>query len=116
MVENKEAKFLWGEFNLPLLFKPLLNIKKENLRKKRQLRELEVTKDEQWERINIILLIFALVLLVNTTLILIITLRFSNAMKTSTLKHRYYFVQEVTGKGCFLQARPLRLGRLGSAA
>ena len=100
MVENKEAKFLWGEFNLPLLFKPLLNIKKENSRKKRQLRELELTKDEQWERVNIILLIFALVLLVNTTLILIITLRFSHVMNANdkTLNHRYYFVQEVTGK------------------
>ena len=64
MVENKEAKFLWGEFNLPLIFKPLFNIKKENARKKpvkkRQLRELELTKDEQWEGISIILLIFAL--------------------------------------------------------
>ena len=96
MAENKEANFL--QFNLPLLFKPLLNIKKDNLRKKRQLRELELTKDEQWERINIILLIFALVLLVNTTLILILTLRFSHVMTTSTLNHRYYFVQEVTGK------------------
>ena len=100
MVESKEAKFLWSEFNLPLLFKPLLNIKKENLRKKRQLRELELTKDEQWERVNIILLIFALVLLLNTTLILIITLRFSHVMNANdkTLNHRYYFVQEVTGK------------------
>ena len=111
MIENQEAKFLFGEFNLPLLFKPLLNIKKENLRKKRQLRELELTKDEQWERINIILLIFALVLLVNTTLILIITLRFSHAMKTSTLNHRYYFVQEVTGNEMLFIGLAARLGR-----
>ena len=100
MVENKEAKFLWSEFNLPLLFKPLLNIKKENARKKRQLRELELTKDEQWERIIIILMIFALVLLVIPTLILINTLIFSHVMNANdkTLNHRYYFVQEVTGK------------------
>ena len=98
MVENKEAKFLWSEFNLPLLFKPLLNIKQENARKKRQLRELELTKDEQWERINIILLIFALVLLVNTTLILMpLQYDIMNA-NDKTLNHRYYFVQEVTGK------------------
>ena len=98
MVENKEAKFLWSEFNLPLLFKPLLNIKQENARKKRQLRELELTKDEQWERINIILLIFALVLLVNTTLILMpLQYEIMNA-NDKTLNHRYYFVQEVTGK------------------
>ena len=114
MVENKEAKFLWGEFNLPLLFKPLLNIKKENLRKKRQIRELELTKDEQWERINIILLIFALVLLVNTTLILIITLGFSHVMNAngkSTLNHRYYFVQEVTGKEGWPLELVVRVGR-----
>ena len=101
MVGNKEAKFLWSEFNLPLLFKPFKPFSKQEIaRKKRQLRELEVTKDEQWERINIILLIFALVLLVNTTLILIITLRFSHVMNANdkTLNHRYYFVQEVTGK------------------
>ena len=112
MAENKEAQFLWGEFNLPLLFKPLLNMKKESLRKKRQLRELELTKDEQWERVNIILLIFALVLLVNTTLILIIALRFSHIMNINdkSLHHRYYFVQEVTGKEILFTWLAARVG------
>ena len=56
---------------------------------------LELTRDEQWERINIILLIFAIALLLNATLILVYTLRMSNI--NPSLKRRFYFQQEVKG-------------------
>ena len=72
--------------------------KKEKLRKKCHLKGLELTSDEQWERINIILVIFATVLLLNTTLILAITLRMSQNLNGNlTLKRRFHFEQQVKG-------------------
>ena len=43
--------------------------KKEKSKNRRHLKGLELTRDEQWERINVILVIFAITLLLNTTFV-----------------------------------------------
>ena len=73
--------------------------KKKKSKKKRHLKGLELTRDEQWERINVILVIFAIILLLNTTLILVITwLRISQIAKNnSVVKRRFHFEEKVKG-------------------
>ena len=58
---------------------------------------LELTRDQQWERINIILLIFAIALLLNTTLILVIILGRMDVNDNCNCKRRFYFEQKIKG-------------------